>query len=398
MYFCSMKRLLIIAFTLLTSITPSKAYEIISLGAALDIYKSGLATIAEQTLAGLSYDYFGQDPNGTHYWAQGCRLNSNFELSSTMDATKLPLGASIVRFNPNDSEIGLQVKVFHEQDIRRFSNFLELSNYTYRTIDEDLHVYAWKQNQSDTDEHPVYMVMGKIYADNIYHGYVIIFGGEVSPPVEQVRQEYLSGKNSSKTDEPWLGIFKSIVLSDVVIYGLIALAVIIILFLLTGGKLSQIGYYIRDLVMTVVIAAILYAALYISMHIGVYVALFKNVIPDYRNMFIVINGFSVVGFISGIIGMFWNAVWAGASVAFPVALAGTAGADFCKTSQGRLGCYLVVVVIAIYASYESYCWVTTTDNPFWGSTMMDYYTLSVAHVIGALAGLFFGAAKKVDAN
>jgi hypothetical protein len=108
MYFCSMKRLLIIAFTLLTSITPSKAYEIVSLGAALDIYKSGLATIAEQTLAGLSYDYFGQDPNGTHYWAQGCRLNSNFELSSTMDATKLPLGASIVRFNPNDSVYAIE--------------------------------------------------------------------------------------------------------------------------------------------------------------------------------------------------------------------------------------------------------------------------------------------------
>ena len=364
------------------------AYNVISLGDALEISESQNLSFATNRLEQLLYQYAGQDAEGTSYWVQGCKLTKDFTVN-TKDGSDIPMGASVVSYNPDNARIGLKVLVFHSPEIRKMTSHLELCNYTYKLIDKELEVYAWKQHQDDDDEHPIYMVLGKIYADNYNHGYVIIFGGEVTPPVAEVKERFKSHIGSDGKGNGWFGIFKSIASMDSVKYFLIGLAVLIVLFLLTGGKVSQVGSLFSDLALAALISALLYVALYISMHIGVYIALAKNLLPDFWNMFIVINGFSVAGFISGLIGTFWNAVWAGASVAFPVAVASTMIVS-CKTGIGKAVLSLCVVAITIYAVRASYLWVTSADEPFWGSTMFDYYTLMVAHGIGGCLGLFIG--------
>ena len=121
----------------------------------------------------------------------------------------------------------------------------------------------------------------------------------------------------------------------------------------------------------------------------------KEMMPDWRNMFIVINGFSVVGFICHIIGMFWNAVWCGASIAAPIMGLMWLGINHSKTKAGRFLYFFVLSVLDVYAIKRSYQWVTTMAEPanrlylvdFRFEEMYDYWILFFGHLIGGLLAL-----------
>lgn len=147
---------------------------------------------------------------------------------------------------------------------------------------------------------------------------------------------------------------------------------------------------IADLIVCAILTVIAYYVIYVAMHVGVYIALAKNMIPDFWSMFLVINGFSITGFISHCIAAFWNAVWAGASVAFPIGGYCILGGFFwAKEKYIRYVYFGIAICFAYMSCGQSVEWAQA-EHSIYGSDQFDYSTLTLGHIVGALLGVGTG--------
>jgi hypothetical protein len=374
------------------------AQDIISVEDAIELYNTHDLEIVKQRLENSGYQYYSTDKDGGYWWYKNCDMTGTFHPGLAGSTS------SVIRYSPTNNDIGFQLQLFDSDPVRQIEKQLESLGYKWNGTGTGMGARQFRRNPYDHDEQPIYFVDEQAYAYEFYGmAWVLIIGGELCPESLNHELEHANGSWRMPTQEDpdkepnLLSKLEEIPISDIWNqYGLYIIGSIILLALL-----FYLCFVIKnDVVITIIWLSILtpifYFVIYWGMHIGVCIAMLKEMVPDWRNMFIVINGFSVVGFISHIIGMLWNAVWCGASIAVPIMGLMWLGIMHSKTKYGRFLYFMVLSVLDVYAIKRSYLWVTTMAEPanrlnlidYRFEDMYDYWILFAGHLVGGLLALF----------
>ena len=391
-----MKRLLIIVFQICIVLMVN-AQDILSVKEAIELYNTHDLEEVKQRLENKGYHFYSTDKDGGYWWYKNCDMTGFFHPGLA------GYTSSVIRYSPTNNDIGLQLQLFDNIPVKNIEQQLEDMGYKWKGTGTGMGARLFKKNLKNNSEHPIYFVDEQAYAYEFYGmAWVLIVGGELCPESLKHEPEHVSGswkKTQQAESSRGQGFLSKIQKIPIGLiwdsYGIYAIGVIIILVLLYYLCIVLKNDFILSLIRLTILTPIFYFVIYWSMHIGVCIAMLKEMMPDWKNMFIVINGFSVVGFICHIIGMFWNAVWCGASIAAPIMGLMWLGINHSKTKAGRFLYFFVLSVLDVYAIKRSYQWVTTMAEPanrlylvdFRFEEMYDYWILFFGHLIGGLLAL-----------